>query len=297
MGRSASVGKWQRRPQRVGVAVKVSSPDAVALGRRLLAELNRRGVEGVVEAESAVALGAALGPPRSALGGEVDVVLVLGGDGTFLAVTRGCPTRTPVAGINLGTMGFLTEHAPDRALDLLESVLVGEVEVEQRDRLCVAVESSSRVSGQFALNDVTISKSAPARVLTILVEVEGEFLSRYRADGLILSTPTGSTAYNLSAGGPIVHPALEALLITPICTHDLSNRPLAVPLTLPVTAWVEAGAEDVYVTLDGQIGLPLQPGVKVTVSRADQPLSLIREPSSSFFAILHKKLKWGEREG
>lgn len=285
------------RPRRVGLAVKPSSADAVALGRRIAGELARRGVEAVVEEEAAPALGWAAGPSRSRLGREVDLVMVLGGDGTFLSAARGCPAGTPVCGVNLGTLGFLTEHAPEQAMELLDRILEGRLVIERRDRLEVSVDGGDGGRRHLVLNDVAINKAVLARIISILVEVDGEFLSRYRADGLILATPTGSTAYNLSAWGPIVHPGLGALLITPICSHDLASRPLAVPLECTVSAWVEPGAEEVYVTLDGQLGFPLTPGARVTVRRSAESLALVRDSQSSFYSILHKKLKWGEREG
>lgn len=283
-------------PKRVGVVVKPDNPDAVALGVKVLSELAGRGVTGVVDAESSVALGAAAGPPRALLGREVDAVIVLGGDGTFLSVARGCPASVPVAGINLGTLGFLTEHAPERTFLLLDDLLAARVSVEQRERLRVEVSGGNGERQYLVLNDVVITKAALARIVTISVEVDGEFLTRYRGDGLILATPTGSTAYNLSAGGPILHPGLPALLITPICSHTLTDRPLSVPLTSRVGAWLEQGEAEVYLTLDGQRGFPFPPGMAVTVSRAAEPLSLVRDASSSFFSILHHKLKWGERE-
>ena len=285
-----------RPPRCVGVVVKSSNPDAVALGRNVLAELARRGVTGVVDAESAPALGVAPGPERAELGRDVEVVIVLGGDGTFLSVTRGCPTSVPVAGVNLGTLGFLTEHAPAETFRLLDDVLAGNVEVEQRERLLVEVTGGSGQGAHQVLNDVVITKAALARIVIIAVDIDGEFLTRYRGDGLIMATPTGSTAYNLSAGGPIVHPSLSSLLITPICSHTLTDRPLAVPLASRVRAYMEAGEAEVYLTLDGQRGFPFAPGMSVSVSRSPEPLSLIRERSSSFFSILHQKLKWGERE-
>jgi NAD+ kinase len=284
-------------PGRVGIAVKLSSPEAVALGKEILRELANRGVKGVADAESASALGVPSGPVRAELGRHVDAVIVLGGDGTFLSVTRGCPATTPVAGINMGTLGFLTEHSREQAFDLLDDLLSGQVVIERRDRLHVSVLGGGESREFLVLNDVVINKAALARILTINVQVNGEFLSRYHADGLILATPTGSTAYNLSAGGPIVHPGLAALLITPICSHMLTNRPLVVPLDRKVTVWLESGDEEVYLTLDGQHGLPLPVDARVEVGAAAEPLSLVRDRRASFFSILHQKLKWGEREG
>lgn len=284
-------------PARVGLAVKLSSPEAIALGKDLLRELAKRGVEGVADAESASALGAPPGPVRAELGRHVDAVVVLGGDGTFLSVTRGCPTATPVAGVNLGTLGFLTEHSREGAFSLLDDLLAGRAIIEQRDRLRVVVGDGAERQEFLVLNDVVINKAALARILTINVEIDGEFLSRYNADGLIFATPTGSTAYNLSAGGPIVHPGLAAMLITPICSHTLRDRPLVVPLDRRVRVWLDSVDEEVYLTLDGQQGLPLPADAKVEISAATEPLSLIRDRTASFFSILHQKLKWGEREG
>ncbi len=284
-------------PRRVGVAVKPSSPEAVALGRTVAAELEARGVEVLADADSAVVLSRPSGPPRARLGREVDAVVVVGGDGTFLSVAPGCPTSTVVAGINMGTLGFLTEHASDSVLSLLDDLLAGRAAIERRDRLQVRVGEGPGAEEFLVLNDAVINKAALARILAIHVEVAGEPLTRYRADGLILATPTGSTAYNLSAGGPIVHPGLAALLVTPICPHMLSNRPLVVPLGLEVVVWVGTGDEGIFLTLDGQHGVPLQPGVRVRVDVSSEPLSLVRERRLSFFATLHRKLKWGDREG
>ncbi|MGE5235864.1 MAG: NAD(+)/NADH kinase [Acidobacteriota bacterium] len=283
-------------PRRIGLVVKPSSADAVSLGRRILDEVTRRGLVGVVDAESASSVAAPAGPPRSELGREVDVVLVLGGDGTFLSVTRSCPTSTPVAGINLGTLGFLTEHSPEGALALLDEIISGHVHIEERARLRVRVEGDGAPRDYVVLNDAVIHKATLARILTICVEVDGEFLSRFRSDGLIIATPTGSTAYNLSAGGPLVHPRLAALLITPICPHTLSHRPLAIPDALRTAVWVEPGEAKVYLTLDGQVGFPFTPDMKVVVGPAADPLSVITDPAGSFFSILHRKLKWGDRE-
>ncbi len=281
-------------PRLVGVAVKFSSPQAVSLGRRVADALLRGGVEVMPDAESAAVLGLPGGPPRSELGRAVDLVVVVGGDGTFLSAAHGCPASTPVAGINMGTLGFLTEHPSDRAYDFIEDVLAGRVEFQRRDRLEVRVGDGEAGEPFLVLNDVVINKAALARMIAINVEVAGEHLSLYRADGLILSTPTGSTAYNLSAGGPIVHPGLAAVVITPICPHTLSNRPLVIPSGLEVAV---RGDEGVYLTLDGQQGLPLRAGHRVRVRVADEPLWVVRDRNASFFSTLHQKLKWGEREG
>ncbi len=290
-------GAARTRPRRIGLAVKMSSAEAIALGKTILVELARRGAEGVADAESAGVLGVAAGPVRAELGRHVDAVVVLGGDGTFLSVARSCPAATPVAGINMGTLGFLTEHSQEQASAFLDDLLAGRFAIERRDRLEVTVGDGGARQRFTVLNDVVINKAALARILTINVEINGEFVSRYHADGLIVATPTGSTAYNLSAGGPIVHPHLSAMLITPICSHTLTNRPLVVPLEWRVRVWVGVGDEEVYLTLDGQHGLPVAAQDRVDIGKAAEPLSLVRVESASFFSILHQKLKWGEREG
>ncbi len=281
-------------PKKLGLVVKTSSPQAIALGKEVLARVAAAGVEVVVDSQSAPHLGVPPGPSRGTLGHEVDVVLVLGGDGTFLSVTRGCPASTPVAGVNLGTLGFLTEHPAEKVWELVGDLLAGKVQCERRDRLLCRLEGDATPREFVVLNDVVIAKATLARILTIDVEVNGQFLSRYRADGLILSTPTGSTAYNLSAGGPIVHPELPALVITPICSHTLSNRPLVVPLSFTVAVRVHPGDEDVYLTLDGQYGVPLKSHHRVWVLPEAEPLWVVRPRDTSFFAILHDKLKWGD---
>lgn len=283
-------------PRRVGVAVKLSNPHAVLLGRQVIDEIERRGATVIVDGESAAMLAAPAGPPRAELGRETDVVLVLGGDGTFLSVTRECPSSTPVAGVNLGTLGFLTEHAPEATFALLDDIFSGRCRIEQRQRLKVVVRWPEEERELLVLNDVVVNKASLARIVTTLAEVDGEMLSRYRGDGLIIATPSGSTAYNLSAGGPIVHPALPAMLVTPICSHSLGMRPLVLPPASRLRVWVEDSDAEVHLTLDGQVGLPMNGSMRVEVSQSSQPLSLIRNPKSTFFSILHHKLKWGERE-
>jgi len=282
-------------PHRLGLVVKTSSPEAIALGKEVAAWVASRGLEVVVDRDSAAVVGAGAGPPRAELGRHVDVVLVLGGDGTFLSVARGCPASTPVAGVNMGTLGFLTEHPAEQLWQLLENLLAGKVVCETRQRLSCKLEHETGSETFLVLNDVVVAKGTLARILPIRVEVDGEFLTQYRADGLILATPTGSTAYNLSAGGPIVHPALPALIITPICPHTLSNRPLVIPVGFRVTVRVEPGDEDAFLTLDGQYGHPVDHRHAIHVLPAREPLTVVRPQGLSFFAILHNKLHWGER--
>jgi NAD+ kinase len=284
--------------RRVGVVVKTTSPEAAELGRQLIAELDRLGIEPVVDTESAAAFDCDANVDRAGLASQVDLVVVLGGDGTLLSVTRNEVGDTPVLGINMGSLGFLTEHSADNLFPMLKKALEGRAVVQRRERLDVTVSSSDREpTSARILNDAVINKGALARMIVLSVHVDGEFVSHVRADGLIISTPTGSTAYNLSAGGPILYPTLDAMVVTPICPHALTNRPIVLALNSVVEIRLEGPAEKVYVTLDGQQGFPITDGDLVRVQRCPEPIHLITEPSRSYFQVLHHKLKWGERRG
>ncbi len=284
--------------KRVGVVLKVSSGEAVELGRQLIVELERLGLEPVVDRASSHALGIDHGVERTDLAAEVDLVVVLGGDGTLLSVTRGRLGTTPILGINLGTLGFLTEHPVESLFPMLHRALAGELEVQQRERLEVSVTTPGREPIlRRALNDVVVNKSALARMLILSVHVNDQFVSRFKADGLIVATPTGSTAYNLSAGGPILYPTLGVILITPICPHTLTNRPIALSLDSVVEIRLESLSEEVYLTLDGQEGFPLSSRDLVTIRRCAEPVNLVIDPRRTYFQVLHRKLKWGERGG
>lgn len=284
------------RTRRVGVVLKGSSSEAVELGRQLIVELERLGAETLMDDESAAPLGRAGGVLRADLASRSDLVVVLGGDGTLLSVTRGEVGTTPILGINLGTLGFLTENTVERLFPLLHTALEDRAEVEYRQRLEVTVETPGREAiVRRALNDVVINKSALARMVVLSVHVNEEFLSRFKADGLIVATPTGSTAYNLSAGGPIMYPTVEVILVTPICPHALTNRPIVLPMESAIDIRLGSQSEEVYLTLDGQEGFPLTTRDLVRVRRCAEPVALITEPGRSYFHILHRKLKWGER--
>jgi len=287
-----------KRPERVGVVLKGTSSEAVELGRQLLVELERLGIEAVLDRESSATLDLLSEVARADLASQTDLVVVLGGDGTLLSVTRSNVGNTPFLGINLGTLGFLTEHSVDRLFPLIHAALDGNIEVEERQRLEVTVESPDREPiVRRALNDVVINKSALARMVVLSVHVDEAYLSRFKADGLIVATPTGSTAYNLSAGGPIVYPTVAVVLVTPICPHALTNRAIALPLDSVIDIRLESRSEEVYLTLDGQEGFPLTPRDLVRIRRCEEPVHLVTDPSRSYFHVLHRKLKWGERGG
>ena len=284
--------------RRVGVVLKTSSPEATGLGRRLVEVLQERGLEVTLDSESAAACGRESAVSRSSLAAQVDLVIVLGGDGTLLSVTRGELNGTLVLGINMGFLGFLTEHSAEELFPMLEVVLAGGAEIQRRERLEVTVEmpGGDRVTRRV-LNDAVVTKSAVARVITLAVHVDGHMLSRFRADGLIVATPTGSTAYNLSAGGPILYPTLDVVVVTPICPHTLTNRPIVLSLSSVVEVRLESPSEEVYLTLDGQEGFPLTTHDVVRIQRCEEPVLLIEHPKRTYFQVLHRKLKWGERGG
>lgn len=286
------------QPQRVGVVLKGSNGEARELGRQLMVELERLGYEAVLDRESAQAMGLDSQVLRRDLARQVRLVVVLGGDGTLLSVTRGDLGGTPILGVNMGTLGFLTEHPVERLFPMLHMALEGETEIQVRERLEVTVTTPGREAvSRRALNDVVVNKSALARMVMLSIHVNGDFVSRFKADGMIFATPTGSTAYNLSAGGPIVYPTLGILLVTPICPHTLTNRPIALPLDAVVEVRLESPSEEVYLTLDGQDGFPLTPRDLIRIVRCPEPARLITDPARPYFQVLHRKLKWGERGG
>ena len=283
---------------RVGVVLKTTSAEATELGKRLLDELARLDLEAVVERETAAALNTNGDVDREELPSQVDLVVVLGGDGTLLSVTRGAINGTPILGINMGTLGFLTEHPAESLFPMLHAAIEGRAATVRRERLLVTVETPGRdPSTHCVLNDAVINKSALARMLDLSVHVNDALVSRFRADGLIIATPTGSTAYNLSAGGPILYPNLGVIVVTPICPHTLTNRPLVLSLDSKVVMRLEKQSEEVWLTLDGQQGFPLSTEDVVRIERCQDPVFLITDRDRSYFQVLHRKLKWGERGG
>jgi NAD+ kinase len=289
-----------RRPdiRRVGVVLKTTSPEAAELGRRLLAELEDLGLEAVIDRETATVLEGRDHVDRERLPSQVDLVVVLGGDGTLLSVTRGKLGGTPILGINMGTLGFLTEHPAENLMPMLHAVLEGRATTARRERLEITVETPGREPiVRCVLNDAVVNKSALARMLVLSVHVNDQLVSRFKADGLIIATPTGSTAYNLSAGGPILYPTLETIVVTPICPHALTNRPIVLSLQSEIEVRLESHSEEVWLTLDGQQGFPLGTEDVVRIHPCDDPVILVTDPARSYFQVLHRKLKWGERGG
>ncbi len=284
--------------RRIGVVLKTTGTEAAELGKKLLDELEGLDLQAVFDRESAAVLNVASDVDREELPDQVDLVVVLGGDGTLLSVTRGAINGTPILGINMGTLGFLTEHPAESLIPMLHATLDGRAATVRRERLLVNVEKpGNEPSTHCVLNDAVINKSALARMLDLSVHVNNALVSRFRADGLIIATPTGSTAYNLSAGGPILYPNLEVIVVTPICPHTLTNRPLGLSLDSKVELRLEKQSEEVWLTLDGQQGFPLSIEDVVRIERCMDPVFLITDRDRSYFQVLHRKLKWGERGG
>jgi NAD+ kinase len=234
---------------------------------------------------------------RAELAADVDLVVVAGGDGTLLSVARAAaPLAIPILGINLGGLGFLTELHPSERYTGLEAVLDGRYDIEERQTLRVRMERPGEPRREFTLlNDAVVSKSALARMLSIGVRIDGEDVATYTSDGLIVSTPTGSTAYNLAAGGPILDPRMAAFVLAPICPHAMTHRPLVVPGSVEIEVFLKSAGEEVYLTLDGQIGFPFHSTDRIRIDRQSRPVRLVRVAGRSFFHVLREKLRWGER--
>jgi NAD+ kinase len=263
----------------------------------LLHWLEDRGIHVVYDQETASSLAEpSEGRSREQVAAASDLLLVLGGDGTLLAAARvAAPRGIPILPINMGSLGFLTSFMLEELYPALEDILAGRLTMSERVMLHAELQRGGKIlDKQTVLNEVVVNKGALARMIELELSIDRDFVCRYRADGLIVASPTGSTAYSLSAGGPIVHPSVESFIITPICPHTLSDRPLVVGDSSIIEVKLSAGTESVFLTLDGQKGIPLQATDRVRISRAHQLLKLIQTPNKSYFEILRNKLKWGE---
>jgi NAD+ kinase len=236
------------------------------------------------------------GVDREDIPRQADALVVFGGDGTMLSVARLVKHyRCPILGVNLGSLGFMTEITVDRLYLNLKSLIDGSYSVEERCMLQAEVLRDSRiVETHHALNDLVINKAALARVISVDAYFDESFIANFVADGMIVSTPTGSTAYSLSAGGPIVHPSLESILVTPICPHTLTNRPLIIPPTHKIRFVLRSG-EDVMITIDGQVGVRFEERDEVVCTRSPYRVQLIKPTDRNFFHVLREKLKWAKR--
>ncbi|MCA9771009.1 MAG: NAD(+)/NADH kinase [Myxococcales bacterium] len=280
--------------RRIGLLTKHDGADDPAFVRRFIEWCEERGIGVKVPAETALAIGVEGGVPRAEIVEDVDALVVLGGDGTLLAGARLAGGRDlPVLGANMGRLGFLTEVTLAELHSVVEAMRVGDYTLSPRMSLEVRVlRGGAVVESHRVLNEAVMNKGALARMLEVDVLVNDGEVTSLRGDGLIVATPTGSTAYALSAGGPVVHPAIRCILVVPICAFTLTNRPIIVPDTEVVRARIVMG-DDVVLTLDGQVGVRLGAGDLVEVRRAKADVQLIVSPTRSFYQVIREKLKWG----
>lgn len=285
----------------IGIAAKTTSPEALQFARQVAADLRKRNINVCFDDVTASAIGDDAGntcATRSEFGNASDLLITFGGDGTLLSVARHAPASVPILGVNMGTLGFLTEVQVDEFPGVLERVLEGDFAVEPRVTFDVSVTGPTHDKGAHyrVLNDAAINKSALARIIEMRVSVAGLFVSTFRGDGLVVCTPTGSTAYNLSAGGPIVYPTMGAVCITPICPHMLTNRPLVLPDELDIEIGIVSPSEgqEIYLTLDGQEGMPVTEHDLVMIQKSQQSVLLVQSRDKNYFDVLRTKLKWGE---
>jgi len=303
-----------KRITRVGIVAKRELRAASDHLERLASWLRERQIDALFDTETAALAGSGSAHPRHGSGEQaarshsrdeiprhVDLIVVMGGDGTLL----GMATRIakagrdiPILGVNFGSLGFLTEIRIDELYPALQSVVDGTATIDQRAMLAAdAYRSRECFDSRIVLNDVVFTKAALSRIIELSVSVSTGLVTKVKADGLIVASATGSTAYNLAAGGPIVHPRVDALCITPIAPHTLTNRPIVIPgsETIEVRPNINEGADEVFVTYDGQTGYPLQKGDMVAVRKSEHCLRLVKAPARTYFEVLREKLKWGER--
>jgi NAD+ kinase len=284
--------------QTIGIAAKTTSPDALAYAKQVGGELRERGLSVIYDEEMAREVGITTDTfAKAELGRNSDLLITFGGDGTLLSVARHAPEHVPIIGVNMGTLGFLTEIRVDEFPTVLDRVLAGEYNVEPRVAFEVSVSGPTRDSSvrYRVLNDCAINKSAVARIIEMRVSVAGLFVSTFRGDGLIVATPTGSTAYNLSAGGPIIYPTMNAVVLTPICPHMLTNRPLVLPDELDIEIRLTTpDAKDIFLSLDGQEGFEIGDSDSICIRKSEERVLLVQSPDKNYFDVLRNKLKWGE---
>ncbi len=283
--------------QTIGIALKSDQPRLGSVVRDIAKWLQDRGVELLLGPDASKASGLP-GMPRSELAGKVDLMVVLGGDGTLLAVARAIGERAvPILGVNLGTLGYLAEISLDELFPTLEGVLAGDLRVETRMRLDVHAERDGREIGHYlALNDAVIAKTALSRMIDLKAWADDVEVTTYHGDGLIAATPTGSSAYSLSAGGPLLLPGIGAIVLTPICPHALTQRPIVLPETCRVAIEVfDMRGGEVHLTVDGQVGCELQEGDRISVSASNRPLQMLVPADRNRFEVMRNKLRWGAR--
>jgi NAD+ kinase len=282
----------------IGIFAKKSHPDVKVIISRIIVFLQSRDINLLIEKEFAPDSGEITITEKENIPQESDLIIVFGGDGTLLSVSRlDNVTDIPILAVNLGDLGFLTEIRVEEIEDMLGKILDSDYDIEKRMMFDVQLKRAGdgKVEKFTALNDVVVNKGALARMIDLDTYVNEMFLNSYKVDGLIISTPTGSTGYSLSAGGPIIYPSLKLIAIIPICPHTLTNRPIILDDEKEIMFTLRSGDDDVYLTMDGQVGVVMNIGDQVRVYKSEKNITLIKSPFRNYFEVLKEKLKWGER--
>ena len=285
------------RVKKVGIFCKPKAPSAAKILGKLIPWLRNQNYYIFLDADTAAIINETSFHEKSEISQQSDLLIVLGGDGTLLGVARAAhPFKIPILAVNLGSLGFLAEISIEELYPTLKNILAGKFEIENRMLLNACIwRSEEKVEDHNVLNDVVINKGAVARVINLQVLVNGQYMTSYRADGLIIATPTGSTAYSLSAGGPIIHPSMHTLVLSPICPFTLTNRSILIPDQSIIQVKLAAEYDDVRVTLDGQEGYDMKAGDILEIKKTKTTLQLIRGPNKNYYQILRDKLHWGSQ--
>ena len=285
------------KAKKIGVFCKPKAPSATDILGRLIPWLRKQNYHIFLDTGTAAIINETSSYEKREISQQADLLIVLGGDGTLLSVAHAAhPYNIPILAVNLGSLGFLAEISIDELYPTLENILAGKFEIENRMLLNACIwRNGEKVEDHNVLNDVVINKGAVARVINLQVLVNGQYMTSYRADGLIIATPTGSTAYSLSAGGPIIHPSMHTLVLSPICPFTLTNRSILIPDQSIIQVKLAAEYDDVRVTLDGQEGYDMRAGDILKIKKTKTSLQLIRGPNKNYYQILRDKLHWGSQ--
>ena len=285
------------KAKKIGVFCKPKAPSATDILGRLIPWLRKQNYHIFLDTGTAAIINETSSYEKREISQQADLLIVLGGDGTLLSVAQAAhPYNIPILAVNLGSLGFLAEISIDELYPTLENILAGKFEIENRMLLNACIwRNGEKVEDHNVLNDVVINKGAVARIISLQVLVNGQYMTSYRADGLIIATPTGSTAYSLSAGGPIIHPSMHTLVLSPICPFTLTNRSILIPDQSIIQVKLAAEYDDVRVTLDGQEGYDMRAGDILEIKKTKTSLQLIRGPNKNYYQILRDKLHWGSQ--
>jgi NAD+ kinase len=283
--------------KKVGIIAKRNAPEAIDASRKLMAWLKSRGIEVILDETLTNQLTEEEDTFSEAGFAQVALLVVLGGDGTLLSAARLIGNgEVPILGVNVGGLGFLSAFSLDELYPILERILAEDYETEKRMMLTTSVERKGGILARYSvLNDVVINKAAIARMIDLETSIDEHYLTMFKADGLIVSTPTGSTAYSMAAGGPIVVPSLHTIMLTPICPHTLTNRPILVHDSAEIKVTIKSQNEDIYLTFDGQVGQSLQAEDVIKIRKSEHTVQLVKSPFKDYFEVLRTKLRWGER--